>query len=64
MQYLVLLPGLALVDRGELFIQSRTEPAQNDTQNDTQTILKSFQKRPGWSTGHKTGGQVDVGSML
>ena len=42
MQYLVLLPGLALVDRGELFIQSRTwlakmEPAQNDAQKEDQT---------------------------
>ena len=30
MQYLVLLPGLALVDRGELFIQSRTRVTCKD----------------------------------
>ena len=53
MQYFVLLPGLALVDRSELFIQSRTHVAGKDGAraerypkrypNDT----KSVQKRPG-----------------
>ena len=41
MQYLVLLPGLAMVDRSKLFIQSPAcvypKPDPNDTQNHTQS---------------------------
>ena len=66
MQYLVLLPGLALVHRRELFTQSRTHVTCNDEAraerypkrylNDT----KKNPKAPGKPTGH-TKGQTDGG---
>ena len=74
MQYLVLLPGLALADRSELFAQSRTHVTCKDgaraerypkrCPNDT----KIFPKAPrvtDWSQNRKQAEQVvDVGSML
>ena len=74
MQYLVLLPGLALVDRGELFTQSRMHVTCKDgagaerypkrCPNDT----KIFPKAPrvtDWSQNRKQAEQVvDVGGML
>jgi hypothetical protein len=64
MQYLVLLSGLASVHHGtprrnysfslaRMWL-AKMEPAQNDTQNDTQTIRKPFQKKTEWPAGHKT----------
>ena len=74
MQYLVLLPGLALADRSKLFIQSRAHVTCKDGAraerypkrypNDT----KIFPKAPrvtDWSQNRKQAEQVvDVGSML
>jgi hypothetical protein len=54
MQYLVLLPGLALVHRGELFIQSRTHMTCKDgaraeryPKRYPNETLFFFRKRPG-----------------
>ena len=70
MQYLFLLPGLALVDRGNLFVQARAHVTckdgsrADDTQNNTQMMLKSFQNVPGDQLVTRQAEQVvDVGSM-
>ena len=53
MQYLVLLPGLALVHRGELFTQSRTHVTCNDEARAGNRLVTQ-----------KAEQMVDVGSML
>ena len=69
MQYLVLLPGLALVDRGELFIQSRTHVTCKDgarAERYPKTTPKNLSKSaPGDRLVTKQAERVaDVGSML
>jgi thymidine kinase len=53
MQYLVLLPGLALVHRGELFTQSRAHVTCNDEARAGNRLVTQ-----------KAEQMVDVGSML
>ena len=73
MQYLVLLPGLALVDRGELFIQSRTHVTCKDgaraerypKRYPNETLFLFSASAPGDRLVTQKAEQVvDVGSML
>ena len=68
MQYLVLLPGLTLVDRGELFIQSRTHVTCKDGAHAERYPIRCFyfsKSAPGDRLVTQKAEQVvDVGSMF